>query len=168
MNERIILETSRCVVREFGAGDLDDLFRLYEPEEITRFVEPLFERQQEEIYQASYRKVIYGEHGFGMWAVCDKATGELIGRIGVEDQQGLPPDTVELGYIVAVSRQRQGIAYEVCESIIAYTLNNLGFTRIIAHIHPDNVASIALIKKLGFSPTDEYLNGERMWEYVLI
>lgn len=37
---------------------------------------------------------MYGYYGYGMWLVFDKASGELIGRAGLEHREF--PDAVEL------------------------------------------------------------------------
>ena len=48
-----------------------------------------------------------------MWIVCDRNTGELIGRAGVEHREELGGE-LELGYAIGVPWQRQGYATEVC------------------------------------------------------
>lgn len=46
-----ILETKRCYLREITLDDMDDLFDLYNKKGITDYIEPLYERQEEEEYQ---------------------------------------------------------------------------------------------------------------------
>lgn len=183
------MQTKRCIVRELTMDDIDALFELYGHSEITRFVEPLYERKKEVEYQRNYIREIYGSYGYGMWAVVDKKSGKLIGRIGVEsrpedcadvlrdyDENNADTahghtennmDTLELGYIVAVDWQRKGIATEVCTAVLEYARDVLGKQRVYARIHPDNKASIRLIQKLGFAETDEIVDGERVWKKKL-
>ena len=54
-----ILETRRCIVREFTLDDLDDLFALYAGDGMTDYIEPLYEYEKEKEYQISYMKYIY-------------------------------------------------------------------------------------------------------------
>ena len=46
-----IMETKRTIIREFCMEDLDALFRLYEGEHITDYMEPLYEYEEEKAYE---------------------------------------------------------------------------------------------------------------------
>ena len=181
MNGKIVLQTKRFVVREMTMDDMDDLYKLYESPEITRFVEPLYSFEKEREYQEQYIRLVYGEYGFGLWLVTDKKTGALVGRIGVEPRQErpgvlaamqdhygnkalLPPEKiVEMGYIVAVDWQGQGVATEVCRAVLEHARERLQKYGVYARVHPDNAASVRLMEKLGFSPTEVYYKGEQVW-----
>ena len=58
-----------------------------------------------------------------------------------------------LGYMIDPDFQRKGIAYEVLTAIIDYA-QNFDIKKLIAKIDERNTASIALIKKLGFTKSD--------------
>lgn len=78
-----ILETPRCLVREFVEEDLEALYGLYDAE-ACRFLEPPSRdmEHEREILRA-YIGRIYGLYGFGHWAVLLKGRKErLAGRIG--------------------------------------------------------------------------------------
>lgn len=77
-----ILETERCIVREFVPEDTDALYDLYD-EEARRFLEPPSgNRSLEREILTSYIRRVYRLCGYGHWAVICKNTGELIGRMG--------------------------------------------------------------------------------------
>ena len=77
-----ILETERCIVREFVPEDIDALYDLYD-EEARRFLEPPSgNRSLEREILTSYIRRVYRLCGYGHWAVICKNTGELIGRMG--------------------------------------------------------------------------------------
>lgn len=81
--ENVMIETPRLILREFVPEDLAGLYSLYE-ESDTRFLEPLSENREEELEKLkSYIHYIYGFYGFGLWAVCLKESGRLIGRCGL-------------------------------------------------------------------------------------
>ncbi len=158
-----ITETGRTVIRELSMEDLDALFRLYEGEHITDYMEPLYPYEEEKDYQKKYIKNIYGMYDYGMWLVIDKETGEVIGRAGVESRGGLSgvnlrsfrdhrddEDTVELGYCIREDYQGQGYATEVCREIVRYTFENLGKLRIYAQVDEENIPSRKLLHNLGF------------------
>ena len=146
-----ILETKRTYLREFAMDDLDDLFKLYATPHTTDYIEPLYEYDEERDYQEKYIKNIYGFYDYGIWLVCDKETGRIIGRAGVESREDVSEDEVEMGYVIAYERRGQGLASEVCTAIIDWVRNNLEVSYISCQVHRDNAASIALLKRLGFS-----------------
>ena len=76
----IILKTPRCIVKEFSMEYLDALFELYAGKGMTDYMEPLYPYEEEREYQQAYIEQMYRFYGYGMWIVCDRNTGELIGR----------------------------------------------------------------------------------------
>ena len=164
-----ILETNRTYVRELSVDDIDALFELYEKQGITDFIEPLFPYEEELEYEKKYIECVYEFYDYGMWLVFDKDTDKLIGRIGVENREEsaeifTAEQSVELGYIVAPEYQGSGIATEVCKVVIEYMIEEFLITRFTARVNEKNVPSVKVIKKLGFSATDVYADGERIFK----
>ena len=166
-----IVETNRCLVREMTLQDLDALYELYRPQEVTRYLDGLDEdRQKEEARLKDHIRCMYRFYGYGMWAVVEKSTGRLIGKAGfghlaVEDalmpgddclmpEKDCPvvEDTLrpELGYLIAADKQCQGYATEVCRAILEYGWRELGFSQVYCCIRKENRASVHLAEKLGF------------------
>ena len=89
------------------------------------------------------------------------APGTLIGRIGFsavtaekEAQAaalGVSGIDADFGFLVAASCRGTGIAQEVCEALLRYGFECLGFLRVSADADPRNGASIRLLQKLGFT-----------------
>lgn len=144
-----ICETSRCLVRETTQEDMESFYEIYKDKSITAYMENLFEdREKEREYIRDYIEKVYGFYGFGMWTVCLKETGEVIGRAGLSMREGF--DEPELGYVIGKKWQKQGIATEACKEILVYGKNELGFERVRVLMHPENAASKRLCHKLGF------------------
>ena len=75
-----ILTTDRCLVRETGAEDLDALYEIYAEPSVTQYTEGLYpEREQEEAYLKDYTENMYYFYNYGVWTICDKTTGQVIG-----------------------------------------------------------------------------------------
>lgn len=145
-----ICETKRCLVRESIPEDVESFYRIYRDKCITAYMEDLFpDKDAERAYIREYIEKIYGFYGFGMWTVCLRETGEVIGRAGLSMREGF--EEPELGYVIGKNWQRQGIATEVCRAVLAYARNELGLERVRALMHPENEASKRLCCKLGFS-----------------
>ena len=145
-----IAETKRCIIREFALEDIDQLFELYSDSNLTRYVEPLLDYEDELEYQKNYIKYMYEYYGYGMWLVFDKENGNLIGRAGLEHRNCGENVELEIGYLISKEYQGKGIALEVCQSILYFAQTNLDFKTMNCFIHKDNIASISLAKKMGF------------------
>lgn len=150
-----ILYTKRTCVREISLDDLDALFALYGGEGITDYTEPLFERRKEEEYTKSYIECMYYYYGYGMWVICDRETGNLIGRAGIEHRQDEDGVCMELGYIIGRAYQGKGYAVEVCSAILEYAAQELEIEQMHCFIHPQNAASIRVAEKLGFTRCEQ-------------
>lgn len=160
-----ILQTRHCLVREFTPDDLDGIYALYDSR-ARRFLEPPSEdRDHERAVLRAYIDRIYSLYGFGHWAVTDRETGTLIGRIGfsaltsaMEKEAadlGIPAADADFGFLVAAERRGTGLAEEACAAILDYGFTELGFTRVRADARRDNTASVRLLRRLGFEPAGE-------------
>ncbi|MCR4610760.1 MAG: GNAT family N-acetyltransferase [Lachnospiraceae bacterium] len=154
----IILETKRCIIREHTVDDYDAIRDIYDDEDMTEYIEPLFEPEEEKVYLNNYIEYIYKLFGYGLWLIVDKASNEVIGRAGVETREICKDKSqVELSYQVKKEYQGKGIATEVCRQIIDYTFNILKKDSIIARVDKGNLASVRLMDKLGFSLLEDGL-----------
>lgn len=146
-----ILETERCIVREITVEDVDRLYELYADPSVTQYMESLFPTmEQEREYTRQYIRNIYELYEFGMWVIERKEDHLLIGRAGVEQNEGM--EGLELGFMLGVAYQHQGYAYEVCTAIMQYAYEELGVATLTLAARPENTASVRLIERLGFKP----------------
>ena len=153
-----ILETDRCIVREFVPEDLDAIYDLYDSE-ARRFLEaPCSDRNKEREILRSYIRRVYRLGGYGDWAVISKETGELIGRMGYSFPSSSSPDSiseVSFGYLLRSDWRGKGIAREVGADILAYGFTMLGFAAIGADADVSNAASDKILHYFGFLPVAE-------------
>ncbi|GAB3285328.1 GNAT family N-acetyltransferase [Parahaliea aestuarii] len=91
----------------------------------------------------------YREHGFGMYAVRLRDTGEFIGLCGLVKRPQLAD--VDIGYGFLPAARGRGYAVEAARAVWDYAVQELGFTRLIAIVNPDNAPSIRLLEKLGLT-----------------
>ncbi len=85
--------------------------------------------------------------GYGSWVIEDKATGAAFGKTGFLCHDGWPEP--ELGWHVYGNAEGKGIAFEATEAARAYGAAHFGLERVISHIAPENLRSIALAERLG-------------------
>ncbi len=162
-----VITTERCVLREFCMDDMDALFSLYQGKGITDHTEGLYPRAEEEAYERAYISNMYRYYGYGMWLVCKKSTGEVIGRAGLEHRDYPEGVELEMGYLIAAEEQNKGYATEVCRAMFAYACRELHFPRVNCLIEKDNEISVHLAKKLGFVFLEETdIAGKTMDRYI--
>lgn len=145
-----IAVTKRLRIREMVPEDTDAEYLLYADPETGRFLPPLpADRNQEQDILRAYAEKVYGLYGYGMWAVCLRSTGELIGRIGFEPYQG-GDRAVGMGYLIRADYRGQGLAREAGEAVLHFADENLGFPAIAIRTDRRNTPSAALALTLGF------------------
>lgn len=151
-----VIETDRCFLREMTMEDLDDLYRLYQEPEITKYMEGLYEdREKEEEYTKAYINNMYRFYGYGMWLVIEKQTGKVIGRAGLNNVDIHGEPALEMGYMIGKNYQNQGYATEVCEGILQYAAEATEFEMINCLIQKENIKSIHVAEKLDFTWKEE-------------
>ena len=92
--------------------------------------------------------------GYGHWAVEEKASGRMIGRIGFLNPEGWPG--FEIGWTLASHAWGKGYATEGGKRALAYAFKELDQRHVISLIHPDNKPSMRVAERLG-----EKLEGTR-------
>jgi RimJ/RimL family protein N-acetyltransferase len=143
----VILETDRLTLRMFRESDFEDYARLCADQEVMRFLGgKTFDRIEAWRNMAS---IIGHWHlrGYGHWAVEEKQSGKLAGRIGFLNPAGWPG--FELGWTLAREFWGRGYATEGAQRALKYGFQELNRDHIISLIHPDNKPSIRVAERLG-------------------
>lgn len=144
------LETRRLVIRSFTPQDAALLHeRVFGDPEAMRYI-PRGASPSVERTRASIERFIRHEreHGFGLWAVELKDTGELIGDCGLFLVEGSGPE-VEVAYHFGKAWWGRGIATEAASASLAFGLGEAGLREIIAICFPDHIASRRVMEKCG-------------------
>jgi len=85
--------------------------------------------------------------GYGMWALEEKATGDLVGRAGFLNPEGWPG--FELVWTLGRSYWGRGFATEAARRALDFAFTNLEQPRVISLIRPANAPSIRVAERLG-------------------
>lgn len=142
------IETERLILRSFAPGDFESYAAMMADPEVVRHLgdgKPLSRAD------AWRQLAMFAGHwvlrGFGVWAVEERASGTLIGRIGCFEPDGHPG--FEIAYTLARRAWGRGYAREGAAVALAYAREVLGREEIISVIRPTNTASIGVARSLG-------------------
>jgi RimJ/RimL family protein N-acetyltransferase len=145
-----ILETPRLLFRRLVPDDLDDLFALYRDPEVKQYIPdaPLtYEETREELEWFQHGHPKHPE--LGLWATIHKETGRFIGRCGLLPWTLDGQAEVEVAYLLAKAYWGQGLGTEAALAILNYGFEQLGFSRLVCLIEPENRASVRVAEKIG-------------------
>ncbi|HEV2754484.1 MAG TPA: GNAT family N-acetyltransferase [Actinomycetota bacterium] len=148
------LETDRLVLRELEHSDLDALAEVLGDPVSMRYYPAPFSREKTRQWIESARARYAGD-GFALWAIESKDTGEFLGDCGPVARVVDGAQEVEVGWHVARRHQRRGIATEAARECCRYAFEELGLTRLISLIRPENVPSRRVAEKLGMTVEKE-------------
>jgi RimJ/RimL family protein N-acetyltransferase len=108
------------------------------------------------------------EHGYGLFSVIHKASGQLIGNCGLERMEMEGQVVAELGYDFRSDVWNQGFATEAASAVRDYAFETLGLPRLISLIRVGNRASQRVAEKIGMAQEAEFeRHGIRYWRYAL-
>ena len=144
-----ILETERLVLREYVLTDAPFIIRLMNS---PGWLEFIGDRNVQTVadakaYLQDRLMPGYSNAGFGFWMVELKADRKPVGMCGFVQRDYL--DHVDIGFALLPEYAGKGIGYEMAQACMEYGRNNLNFKTILGITVPENIASIALLKKLG-------------------
>jgi RimJ/RimL family protein N-acetyltransferase len=150
VEQGLILETERLLLRPFQFGDTDALLEVVGDPNAMQYYPAPFSRSEVEDWIRRNR-ARYSDCGFGLWAMLLKSSGELIGDCGlfVRDVEG--EFEFELGWHVRRDLWGQGFATEAARACIDCAFLRFGAERIIALIRPENLSSCRVAEKNGMT-----------------
>lgn len=143
------LETERLVLRPMVPADLDGLCGIFgDPIVMAAFDSAPLDRGQ--VRGWLERNLEHQrEHGYGLFAVCSKESGLLIGDCGLELMEIGDGTVAELGYDFRSDHWNQGYATEAACAVRDFAFSELGLARLISLIRPGNRASERVAEKTG-------------------
>jgi RimJ/RimL family protein N-acetyltransferase len=138
-----MIQTKRCTIRAFEESDIDD-FMLYRND--LRWMQYQgFKGLDKSEYRKSLLENVSVQNGM-QFAIINLETKKLIGDIYLKQEKSV----YWIGYSVSPQYARRGFAFESVSAFIDWLKNEKTASCVKAGVHPENTASIALLKKLHF------------------
>lgn len=142
------VETERLVLRGWRAGHVEPFARICADRETMRFIGDGTPMPRERGWIAVAGLTGHWSlRGFGQWAVEDRETGALVGRVGLHQPEGWPG--TELGWLLDRERWNEGLATEAASAARDWAFDTLAAEALISLIQPGNDASVRVAEKLG-------------------
>lgn len=152
----MILETERLSLRRMEESDFDALAAILQDPQVMYAYEHAF--SDVEVRQWLERQLErYARYGFGLWAVIEKTSGELIGQCGVTMQDVNGQEVPEVGYLFRRDKWHQGFAVEAAAICKKYAFAVLGFPEVYSIIRENNLPSQRVALRNGMSVRGSFI-----------
>lgn len=142
------IETARLVLRPFTLDDVPAYAAIRAKPEVMRF----FPKADEAPEVGAMRVIAHfmghwRDPGYGPWAAVEKASGRLLGHLGLRYMPEF--GETEILYILDSTVWRRGLATEGAAAARDHAFDRLGLDRVMAIALPQNVASTGVMAKIG-------------------
>ncbi len=173
----VIAETERLLIRESIEADGEAFWRLYGDASCRRYLEPVvhesqlnksnnpwsckevgqksesepYEWKEYRQYISDYQKGQYAFYEYGMWTVTEKASGAVVGRMGLEQMSLEPGDfpVLSLGYALLPEYRGRGYTLEGCQAILKYCRECEYSEQVVIRVQADNETSLKIAYRLS-------------------
>jgi RimJ/RimL family protein N-acetyltransferase len=156
MSELIEFETERLALRQWRDADRAPFAAMNaDPRVMQYFPARLDRTQSDALFDDLQNHLDY--NGFGVWAVDEKATGALVGAVGLQiPAPDLPVfPCVEIAWRLAAEHWGEGFATEAARGALRVGFDQLGLPEIVAFTSIGHLRSREVMKRLGMRDTGE-------------
>ena len=163
---RLRIETPRLDLVPLTADDADDLFPVLSDPALARFTGGALPKEVE-VLRASFarwesRRSPDRAELWLNWVVRRRDDGRAVGYV----QATVGNEDAAIAWVVGTAFQRLGIATEAGQALIAWFRDTMPLPVIVCSIHPDNVGSQIVARRVGLRPTDRLNDAEVVWEFA--
>jgi RimJ/RimL family protein N-acetyltransferase len=146
-----VLETERCVLRDWRSDETDRVLDLYGRWEVARWLgskpSVMETTAQAERLVSRWAELNAEDPRFGRWAVARRSDDVAVGTVilvPIPDAGG----EVEVGWHLHPDAWGNGYATEAARAALAHGFG-VGLEEILAVVRPDNMPSLAVCRRLG-------------------
>ena len=155
MENKIIMETDRLIIRRYCKEDLQDLYEYLSNEDVVKY-EPYKPMDIKEVEDNLDWRISSDE----MLAIVLKSNNKMIGNVYLGKRDF---DTIEIGYVFNKQYWGKGYAKESCAELIKKLFSD-GIHRIYAECDPNNMGSWKLLESLGFIREAHFKQNVYFWK----
>jgi RimJ/RimL family protein N-acetyltransferase len=162
MNSVSLIESNRLVLRPFEMNDREAVLEYQSDPEVVRYVPwPVRDASmvEEVLAKAVQQTKLERQGDYLSLALVRQSDGRLVGQMNAmyvseKDQCG------EIGYVVNPIFTGQGFATEASRALVSAMFATKRFRRVIAKFDDRNLASRAVVEKLGFREETHFIDDD--------
>lgn len=151
----MILTTERLFLRELTPEDVTALYPVFADADVREQYPYAFDETRVRAWIARNLER-YRELGFGLWGVCLRKTGELIGDCGLTLQNIDGSLLPEIGYHIRKDQRRKGYAAEAARTVRDWAFRNTDYPALYSYCKASNTASVKTAEAIGMRFEKEY------------
>ena len=153
------IETERLIIRQYRADDLPEVHKLTSDPEVMQFI-PCGALSHETISKAfpfiqerKEAEQLTGSHGElpGKLAIQLTSSPRAIGYVDLGYLPHVKEELPEIGYGLQREFWGSGYATEAAQALLEYGFDKCQLRVIVIAVHPDNLRSVRIAKKLGLT-----------------
>jgi RimJ/RimL family protein N-acetyltransferase len=154
-----VFETDRLVIRHFARDDAPFILELVNEPGWKKYIgdRGINTLDDARTYIENVPAASYAKHGFGLWAVELKESGELVGMCGLIKRDTL--EDVDIGFALLSRFEGSGYAREAADATLTYARDQLGLRRVVAITTQDNDRSGSLLERIGMHFKEPIVQG---------
>ena len=157
---RVTLRGPRVILRPWSAGDRDAFAAMNaDPEVMRHFTAPLTRAESDA--SADRNALQIEQHTWGRWALQTPQL-EFAGFVGLGTMPvevahpAVQPGAREIGWRLARAAWGQGYATEAAALVLDHALSTLGWTQVLSLTAISNIASQAVMRRIGLQRVHEF------------
>jgi len=148
--DEVTISARRVALRAVAEPDIDDLLEINGDPEVTRFLPYATWQSREDGLAWLTRMRALETAGTGRQLVVVRSADEKVIGTVLLFKFDAGSARLELGYVLGRAYWGQGLMRESLESLCAHAFSAMAIRRIEAEVNPDNEASNALLRRIGF------------------
>ena len=150
------LTTDRLLLRQWRDSDREPFAALNADPAVMEHFPKLVSREDSDAL-VDRASASIADHGWGLWAVEVRATGEFIGFTGLSVPSFEAPflPGVEIGWRLAKSAWGNGYATEAARAALAYGFGPVDLSEILSFTATTNIPSQRVMQKIGMTRDED-------------
>jgi RimJ/RimL family protein N-acetyltransferase len=168
-----MIRTPRLLLRQWRAEDREPFAAMGQDPKVMEHFPSLLTREESDA-GADRAEAYIAQNGFGFWALEIPGEASFAGFIGLKSpgfEANFTP-CIEIGWRLAHPFWGRGYATEGAQAALEFGFTRLGLNEIVAYAVPANVRSLAVMRRIGMQPFDEFdhpglAEGHRLRRHVL-
>ncbi|OAH59241.1 MULTISPECIES: GNAT family protein [Bacillaceae] len=146
-----LLRTERLYLRKMTEADSPCLFKIWSNPDVTKFMNiENFSGENQAKEMINFLNELSAQNKAMRYTIIEAKTNQILGSCGFNtlDYENMK---AEIGYDLDSTFWGNGYGTEAVSCLVDYAFEHLNFIRIEAKVEPENLNSIKVLQKLGFT-----------------